>query len=348
MYLSVLKVYTLCNALHILCSHRTVKEYVIYLLLKVLRMSQLTCQVTIVSEEQHTRCVTVQTTYRVYALRTYVLYEVHNSLALLWVVACGYIVLWFVKKYVNLLLQRHILVAETYLIGAEHLCSQFLNDLSVNGYCSCEYEVVSLATAAHTCISEILIKTDGLIRIEILLLIFYTLFQAVLCIRIIVIGTWTIVLAWTLSVAGMSVVVLAVVVLTVAVLTVWTLLIASSTIILAWLVAVTLTRTIASVVVVLTWLVAVVLTRTVSTCVIVLTWLVGALWTLLRVQCCTESFWSEPSFVVIDTWTVRSATIYTWTWRTTCWTIVLVSIRTITLTAILIVLFCRKTFCLLL
>ena len=137
---------TVSNLLHIVSCHVLVEKYVVNLLLQELRVSELTCEVTIVSEKEYAGSVAVETSYRVDALRASVLYEVHYDLALLWVISSGDIVLWLVEENVNFLLKSYRLIVETNLVSAENLCSEFGNDLSINGYYACFDEIISLTT----------------------------------------------------------------------------------------------------------------------------------------------------------------------------------------------------------
>ena len=185
---AIFKLDAVANLLDVMCSDVLVEIYVINLLLEELRMSELRSHVSIVGEKQYTCGVAVETTYRVDALAACILHEIHNSLALLWVVACCHIVLRFVEKYIYLLLDAYWLVVELHLVGAQHLGSEFGNHLTINGDHSCLYVFVSLSTAAYTCICKILVEADRLIGIVVFLLVLDTLLHAVL-------GIW--VIAWS-------------------------------------------------------------------------------------------------------------------------------------------------------
>ena len=74
---------------------------------------------------------------------------------------------------------------ETHFISTHHLSTQLGNHLTINGDNTSLDELVGLAAAANTCIGKELVQTDRLIGIEVLLLIFYTLLQAILGMRII-------------------------------------------------------------------------------------------------------------------------------------------------------------------
>ena len=199
--LTVFKHHAFGNLLQVVGRHIAVGIYMINLLLQELRMGQLRSQIAIVGQEQHTSGVTVQTTYGIDALRAGILHQVHHGLALLGIVARGDIVLRLVEKNVDLLLQRNRILVEAYHIGAHDFGAQFGDYLTIDGHHTCLNELVGLATAAYTGISQELVQTDGLVGIEVLLLIFYTLLQAVLCIGIIV-GRMLTVTALTLLIAA--------------------------------------------------------------------------------------------------------------------------------------------------
>ena len=61
--LTILKLNTIGNLLEVVGSDVLIEEHMIDLLLQILGMCQLGSQVTIVGEQEHTRGVTVQTTY---------------------------------------------------------------------------------------------------------------------------------------------------------------------------------------------------------------------------------------------------------------------------------------------
>ena len=175
----------LSNLLHIVSGNGSVKINMVDFLLQELRMSQLRSQVTIVGQKQHTSGVAVQTTNRIDAFLAGSLNKVHNSLALLGIVAGGDIVLRLVQQHIDLLLHLDRLIVEQHLISAQHLGTQFGNHFAVDLDDTCCDELVSLTTTADTCISQELIQTKGLVGIVVLLLILDTLLQRVLSIGIV-------------------------------------------------------------------------------------------------------------------------------------------------------------------
>ena len=185
MHLTILQLNAVGNLLQVFNCHVLVEEYVIHLLLQELRMRQLAGQLAVVGEQQYAGGVAVETSHGIDALGAGVLHNVHHGLALLGIVACGHAVLRLVEQDVYLLLNGHRLVVELHLIGALHLCAQFGHHLSVDGHLTLLDVLISLTTRAYTGIGEILVQTDGLVRIDVLFLIFDTLLEAVLCVWII-------------------------------------------------------------------------------------------------------------------------------------------------------------------
>ena len=147
-------------------------------------MGQLGSQVTIVGQQQHTRGVTVQTTNRIDTLRASTLHKVHHRLTLLGIVARGHIVLRLVQQHIDLLLHGDGLLVELHLIGTQHLGTQLGHHLTVHGDNTCLDKLVGLTTAANTGISQELVQTDGLVGIEVLLLVLYALLHVILSIGI--------------------------------------------------------------------------------------------------------------------------------------------------------------------
>ena len=187
--------------LHVVSRYSLIEMHMIDFLFQELRMRQLRCQVSVICQEQHTRSVTVQTAHRIDAFRTSPLDEVHHRFALLRIITGGDIILGFVEQYVDLLLQCYGLIMEANLIGTHHLGSQLVDNLAVHLDYASLYELVSLATAADTSISQELIQTDRFVGVEVLLLIFYTLLQRVFGMRIITRSMLTVAAALLLTIA---------------------------------------------------------------------------------------------------------------------------------------------------
>ena len=289
MYFAVLKFDSVGNLLQVVCCHVLVKIDMVNLLLEELGVCELRGEVAVVGEEKHAGGVAVESAYGVDALRTYVLDEVHYGLALLWVVACGDAILRLVEQDINLLLKGYGLVVELYFVGAHYLCSEFCYSFAVHCHHSCLYEFIGFATAAYACVGEEFVETDGFVRVEVLLFIFYALFQAVFCIGIVAGGMLTLIallVAAVVVVASLTLVASAVESSLAWLIALLTRLVAllSVGIVLAWLVTL-LARLVASLlsVVVVTWAVASLLAWLVTSLlsVVVVTWAVASLLTLL-------------------------------------------------------------------
>ena len=290
MYFAVLKFDAVGNLLQVVCCHVLVEIYMVNLLLEELGVCELRGEVAVVGEEKHAGGVAVESAYGVDALRTYVLDEVHYGLALLWVIACGDAILRLVEQDINLLLKGYGLVVELYFVGAHYLCSEFCYSFAVHCHHSCLYEFIGFATAAYACVGEELVETDGFVRVEVLLFIFYALFQAVFCIGIVAGGMLTLIallVAAVVVVASLTLVASAVESSLAWLIALLTLLVASLLsvgIVLARLVTL-LARLVTSLlsVVVVTWAVASLLAWLVAVLlsVVVVTWAVASLLTLL-------------------------------------------------------------------
>ena len=199
---TVLQCNALGNLLHIVSRNGLVQVNVIDFLLQELGVRQLRSQVAIIGKQQHTGGVAVQTTNGIDTLGASILNKVHHRLTLLGIIAGGNVVLGFVQQHINFLLQCNGLVVETDVVGAHHLGTQLVDNLTIDSHHTSLDKLVGLATAANTGISQELVQTDGLIGIEVLLLIFNTLLQRILGIGIIARRTLTIAaLLRTLSIA---------------------------------------------------------------------------------------------------------------------------------------------------
>ena len=310
MYFAVLKFDAVGNLLQVVCCHVLVEIDMVNLLLEELGVCELRGEVAVVGEEKHAGGVAVESAYGVDALRTYVLDEVHYGLALLWVIACGDAILRLVEQDINLLLKGYGLVVELYFVGAHYLCSEFCYSFAVHCHHSCLYEFIGFATAAYACVGEELVETDGFVRVEVLLFIFYALFQAVFCIGIVAGGMLTLIallvaavvvvasltlvasavessLAWLIALLTRLVALLSVGIVLARLVTLLVRLVTSllSVVVVTWAVASLLAWLVAVLlsVVVVTWAVASLLTLLIASLlsVVVVAWAVASLLTLL-------------------------------------------------------------------
>ena len=185
MYLAILQLNALSDLLQILGSHVLVKEDMIDLLLEELRMRQFAGKLTVVGQQQHTGGVAVQTAYRIDALRTCVLHEIHHSLALLRIITGSDVVLRLVEQHIYFLLKCDRLIVELHDIGAEHLGAELCDDLVIDRHHTCLDELISFTTRADAGVGQIFVQTDRLVRVDVLLLVLDTLLQAILSIGIV-------------------------------------------------------------------------------------------------------------------------------------------------------------------
>ena len=109
-------------------------------------MRELGSQVTVVGEQEHTRCVTVEAADRIDALRASILDEIHHSLALLRIIAGGNSVFRLVKQHVDLLLKCDGLIVEDNGIGALYLGTQLLDHLAINEHYASLDEIIGFTT----------------------------------------------------------------------------------------------------------------------------------------------------------------------------------------------------------
>lgn len=382
MHLTILQLDTFSNLLHIGSGNVLVEIDVINLLLEELRMRELGSQVTVVGEQEHTRGVAVETAYGIDALRADILHEIHHGLALLRIVAGGDIVLGFIEQHIHFLLQSDGLVMEHHLIGAEHLGAELGNHFPIDLHYACLDELIGLTTAANAGIGEELVQTNGLVGIEVLLLIFYAFLQRIL-------GIGIIAAALLLAITATLLITAALLIATTRLLAVATALLITATLLLAItarllpIVATTLLLTIASTllitaarliaallftIIIIAGTIAALLTRLIATLLIIIivrtiaTLLAGLVTSLLarliaaagliatllrslRLEISAKTFGAETAFtfVAVRSGRVRTLSVNTRTWRASLlWSIVGIR-RAVTFTAILVVLLRRHS-----
>ena len=109
-------------------------------------MGQFGSQVTVVGEEQHTRRVPIETTYRVDTFVASVLHDVQHRQFCVWIVVGSDAVFWFVQQEVDPLVRGNQLVVDHDLVATENLCSQFADIHTVNRHNTSLDQFVSLTT----------------------------------------------------------------------------------------------------------------------------------------------------------------------------------------------------------
>lgn len=174
MDMSILKLYTVGYALHVLLGYVFVGPHVVDLLLDKLGVGEFGCKVTIVGEQEHTGGVAVQTADGVYALLARTLDEIHHSEASVGVVACGDAVLGLVEKYVAFLLERHYLLVIFHYIAVGDLGAELGDNLAVHLDETLEDVFIGFAARAQTCVGHVFVKTYLLVGIGQRSLVFHT------------------------------------------------------------------------------------------------------------------------------------------------------------------------------
>ena len=100
---TVVEFYTVGNVLHVFLADGLIGPYLVDFLLDILRMGELSCQVTVVGEQQYTSGVAVQTSHRIDALFTGTFHEIHDGFAAVGIVTGCDTVFGLVKQDVALL-----------------------------------------------------------------------------------------------------------------------------------------------------------------------------------------------------------------------------------------------------
>ena len=100
---TVVEFYTVGNVLHVFLADGLIGPYLVDFLLDILRMGELSCQVTVVGEQQYTSGVAVQTSHWIDALFTGTFHEIHDGFAAVGIVTGCDTVFGLVKQDVALL-----------------------------------------------------------------------------------------------------------------------------------------------------------------------------------------------------------------------------------------------------
>ena len=87
------------------------------------RMSQLSGQVTVVGQQQHTGGITVQTTHRIDTLCTSISNDINYRMTLLRIIRCRYGILRLIEQNIHLTLTAYRLIVETNVIRRQYFCA---------------------------------------------------------------------------------------------------------------------------------------------------------------------------------------------------------------------------------
>ena len=137
---------TLGEGVHIGTCERLVEGNLIYLLLTIRGVCQLTCDVAIVGYEKEAQRVLIETSYGVNTLGAGILHKVHDRLVGMGVVKRCDIPLRLVEHDIYVLLTLKALIVEAHLVGGEYLCAELRYDNAIYRNNSREDEVISLTT----------------------------------------------------------------------------------------------------------------------------------------------------------------------------------------------------------
>ena len=183
---TVIQLNTGRNLLHIGFSQILIQVHMIYFLFQILGMSQLGSQVTVVRQQQYSRSITVQTTYRIDTFVASAFHQIHYSTTRLRIIGSCHRIFRFVQQNIYLTFDADRLIVELHFIATLNLSTQFRNHLSVyRHYTGCN-KLIRFTTRAHTGISQELIQTNRFVRVDKLFLILYLFLLAVLGIGIVI------------------------------------------------------------------------------------------------------------------------------------------------------------------
>ena len=172
---AVFKFYTVGNVLHVVLRDWLVDPHVINFLLHIFRVSEFRGQFTVVSEQEYSGGVAVETSYRIDSLGASILNEVHNGKAAIGVILGCYAILRFVEQDVALAFKCHHLTLIFYSVGSGDLGTEFSNRSSVNENLTLLYQFIGFTTRAHTGICHEFVQTNLCCRVDSRHFIFNTL-----------------------------------------------------------------------------------------------------------------------------------------------------------------------------
>ena len=134
-------------------------------------MRQLSCQITIIGEQQNAGGVTVQTTYRIDALVASITHDVDHRVTLLRIIGRGDSILRLIEQDIHFTFATNGLTMETNIIRRQHFHAQIIYRHTIDGDHSCLNEIICLTTGTNTCVGKVFIETNRLGRIFVLLTI---------------------------------------------------------------------------------------------------------------------------------------------------------------------------------
>ena len=163
---SVVELYAVGYALHIVFRYVAVAPHVVYLLLDEFRMCELRCKITVVGEQEHAGGIAVETADGVDALVAGALHEVHHRKTSVGVVAGGDTVLGLVEQDVAFTLHCHYLLIVFHHVAVGDLGAEFGHDNAVDLHQALLDKFVGLAARAYARVAHILVEAHLLVGIR--------------------------------------------------------------------------------------------------------------------------------------------------------------------------------------
>ena len=201
---SVFKLQSVSDLFHIFNRDVLIQPYMVDLLLLERRMCQLGSQITIVSQQQDTCRVTVQTAHRINSFLASVLNQIHDSQTFLRIIGCCHTVLRLIQNNIHFALDLNLLVLEQHPVLTGNLRSQFGYNLIIYLDNTCLDKFIRLATRTNACIRQELIQADRFVRISQHFLILQLFLEVILGIRIVITSTAIVVRTSVVIVAATS------------------------------------------------------------------------------------------------------------------------------------------------
>ena len=180
-------------------------------------MCQLGSQITIVSQQQYTCRVTVQTAHRINTFLASILYQIHDSQTFLRIIRSRHTILRLIQNDIYFTFDLNRLSFEQHLVLTGNLRPQFSYNLIIYLNNTCLDKFISFATRTNTCIRQELIQADRFVRVSQHFLILQLFLEVILGIRIVITGTMIIVRASVVIVAAASTATISITIVVIAV-----------------------------------------------------------------------------------------------------------------------------------
>ena len=136
-------------------------------------MGQLRGKIAIICNQKYTGSIPIQTSYRIYSLRTGISYYIHYCGTAFGVIRSGHTIFRLIEQYINFTLYFHSLILVYYLILTCNSSTEFGHDFSIDRDLSLFDQQIRFPSRANTGIAQELVQPDRLIRIGQYLTILY-------------------------------------------------------------------------------------------------------------------------------------------------------------------------------